>query len=116
MNQIQSKEEAHKQDKINNAKKQRGQRNAKIKSLIKETLYNSLAQAIIKIKETLLICVLASSGLCSYLIIELVLAFLSYGVNTTSRTLYETPALFPKITICNVNPAFIENKLNEKTL
>ena len=84
MNQIQSREEAHKQDKINNAKKQRGQRNAKIKSLIKETLYNSLAQAIIKIKETpyftlkafLLICVLASSGPCSYLIIELVLAFL----------------------------------------
>jgi len=49
----------------------------KIKSLIKETLYNSLAQAIFKIIETpfitlkafLLICVLVSSGLCSYLII-----------------------------------------------
>ena len=83
-----------------------------IKSLIKETLYNSLAQAIIKIKESpyltlktfLLICVLALSGLCSYLIIELFLNYFSYGVNTTSRTLYETPALFPKVTICNVNP------------
>ena len=83
-----------------------------IKSLIKETLYNSLAQAIIKIKETpyltlktfLLICVLALSGLCSYLIIELFLNYFSYGVNTTSRTLYETPVIFPKITIFDLNP------------
>jgi hypothetical protein len=83
-----------------------------IKSLIKETLYNSLAQAIFKIIEThyftlktfLLICVLASSGLCSYLIIELILSYFSYDVNTTSRTLYETPATFPKVTICNLNP------------
>jgi hypothetical protein len=112
MNQIQSKAEAHNQDKIDNTKKLNGERNAKIKSLIKETLYNSLAQAIIKIIETpyftlktfLLICVLASSGFCSYLVIELILSYFSYGVNTTSRTLYETPALFPKITICNVNP------------
>ena len=108
MNKIQSKAEIVTQDKINTIEN----RNEKIKSLIKETLYNSLAQAIIKIKESpyltlktfLLICVLALSGLCSYLIIELFLNYFSYGVNTTSRTLYETPALFPKVTICNVNP------------
>jgi hypothetical protein len=84
----------------------------KLKSLIKETLYNSTAQSIIKIIETpsiplkvfLLACVIVSSGLCSYLIIELIMSYLSYGVSTTSRTLYETPALFPKITICNANP------------
>jgi len=32
------------------------------------------------------------------------LSYLSFGVSTTSRTLYEAPALFPKITICNLNP------------
>ena len=49
-----------------------------VKSLIKETLYNSTAQSIIKIIETpsiplkvfLLLCVIVSSGLCSYLIIR----------------------------------------------
>jgi hypothetical protein len=84
----------------------------RIKILIKETLYNSTAQAIIKLLETpiftlkifLFLCVILSSGLCSYLIIQLIISYLSYGVSTTSRTLYETPALFPKITICNLNP------------
>jgi len=31
-------------------------------------------------------------------------SYFSYGVSDTSRTLYETPALFPKVTICNANP------------
>jgi hypothetical protein len=80
--------------------------------LIKETLYNSAAQAIVKIYESpfftikifLLASVLVSSSLCSYLILELIVSYLSYSVVTVSRTLYETPALFPKVTICNVNP------------
>jgi acid-sensing ion channel 2 len=86
--------------------------NVKVKNLIKETLYNSVAQAIIKIIETpyftlkifLFISVIASSGICSCLIIQLIMGYLSYGVSTTSRTSYETPATFPKVTICNVNP------------
>jgi acid-sensing ion channel 2 len=86
--------------------------NVKVKNLIKETLYNSAAQAIIKIIETpyytlktfLIICLIVSSGLCSYLIIGLIMDYLNYGVLTTIRTLYETPATFPKVTICNVNP------------
>jgi len=32
------------------------------------------------------------------------MSYLSYGVSTTSRSLYETPSVFPKITICNANP------------
>ena len=83
-----------------------------IKSLLKETLDNSVAHAIFKIIDTpmftlkifLFLCVILSSGLCSYLIIELTMSYLSYGASTTTRTLYETPALFPKITICNINP------------
>jgi hypothetical protein len=84
---------------------------SRIKTLVKETLYNSLAQALIKLNDTqywslkviLLIFVLITSGLCSYLIIQLILSYYSYGVSTTAKTLYETPALFPKVTICNVN-------------
>jgi len=86
--------------------------NREVRSLIKETLYNSAAQAIVKIYESpfftvktfLLASVLVSSGLCSFLILELIVSYLSYGVVTVSRTLYETPALLPKVTICNVNP------------
>ena len=86
--------------------------NAKLKKLIKATLYNSAAQSIIKIFETpyvtlksfLLAFVMMSSGLCGFLIIELIMDYLSFRVATTTRTLYETPALFPKVTICNVNP------------
>ena len=89
-----------------------GLEKSKIKSLVKETLYNSASQALIKIIETpyfslkifLTICLITSSGLCSYLVIELILSYLSFGVSTTTRTLYETPALFPKLTICNINP------------
>ena len=85
----------------------------KIKCLIKEALYNSLSQSIIKPIETpyiflktfLFVCIIATTGLCSCLIVELALSFLSYGVTTTSRTLYETTTVtFPKLTICNINP------------
>ena len=94
------------------SKKEQNESFKRIKILIKETLYNSLAQAIIKIIETpiftlkmfLFLCVILSSGVCSYLIIELIVTFFSYDVTTKSRTFYETPALFPKITICNINP------------
>jgi len=85
---------------------------SKIKTLIKDTLYNSLAQALIKICHTpyftlktfLLIFVIISSGSCAFLVIQLIESYLSYGVSTTTRTLYETPARFPKVTLCNVNP------------
>jgi acid-sensing ion channel 2 len=103
--------EIRKEKKLSNSIKAT-ENNAIVKPLIKETLYNSAAQAIIKIIETpyhtlkifLFICLIASSGFCSYLIVELILNYYSYGVSTTSRTLYEMPATFPKVTICNANP------------
>ena len=100
-----------------------------IKRLIKETLYNSAAQAIIKIIETphwclkffLFICILISTSLCAYLILQLILSYLSFGVSTTTRTIYETKAVrFPKITVCNINPfttkyaAEFLKKINQK--
>jgi len=47
---------------------------------------------------------LVSFGLTAYLILQSILSYLSFEVYTTSRTIFETPALFPKITICNYNP------------
>ena len=86
-------------------------KNDTIKTLLKEILYNSLSQAIIKIFSTpnkllkiiLFTFVLTSSSMASYLVISSVMAYLDYGVITTSRTIYENYALFPKITFCNVN-------------
>ena len=85
--------------------------NDQIKGLIKEVLYNSLAQAIIKIvlsphyilKAFLFICVIVSSAIASYLVVKSVLTYFNYGATTTSRTVYETFSVFPKITICNQN-------------
>jgi hypothetical protein len=46
---------------------------------------------------------LASTVYPSYLAIQSVEAYLAYEVTTKSRTFYETPMLFPKITFCNLN-------------
>jgi hypothetical protein len=84
---------------------------AKEKSSIKDILYNSLAQAFIRVfltshltvKTFLIFVIISTSSLASYFIIESILSYLNYEVVTTSRIIYETPALFPKITICNRN-------------
>ena len=81
------------------------------KELIKEILYNSLAQALIKLLQTphkilkviLFVFVMLTSSMCSYLILESVASFLNYDVVTVSRTVLETPTPFPKISICNLN-------------
>jgi hypothetical protein len=91
-----------------------------IKNLAKEILCNSLSQAIIKIiltpylflKIILLLFVLVSSGLASYLVIQSILVYLSYNVSTTSRTIYETQTLFPKVTFCNYNSFTTEYAYN----
>jgi hypothetical protein len=83
-----------------------------IKTILKEILYNSLAQAIIKIIFTprhfilrmfLLTFVLSSSSFSSYLVIKSFIDYFNFRVSTSSRTIYETPTLFPKITFCNLN-------------
>ena len=47
---------------------------------------------------------IVTSGLAAYLVIEGILTYLTYSVLTSTRTIFETPTLFPKITICNQNP------------
>jgi hypothetical protein len=86
-------------------------RREQIKALVKDVLYNSFAQSLIKIAITpiltlkvfLSIFVLVSSGIASFLVIGSIVSYLSYEVSTTSRTIYENPTLFPKVTFCNVN-------------
>jgi len=81
------------------------------KRLLKEILYNSLSQAFIRaiqtphlvVKAFLVFFIILSSTLAAYYIIGTIISYLNYEVITTSRTIYETAALFPKITICNRN-------------
>ena len=88
-----------------------GLRREKIQSLLKENLYNSLAQAIIKmiqssqgtLKIFLFIFILVSTCLTSFLVIQSIMAYFTYAITTTSRTIYETPTIFPKVTFCNFN-------------
>ena len=84
----------------------------RIKDLAQSLLANSTAQAIltlfytkhISLKLFLLVCLLFSSGFCSYTVIKAILNFVSFPVITTTRMFYENPAVFPKVTVCNVNP------------
>ena len=79
--------------------------------IIKEILYNSLAQAIFRIFQTrhiilrtfLFVCVSVTTVLSSYLVIQSIISYFSFEVYTSSRSVFEIPALFPKVTICNQN-------------
>ena len=90
------------------------------KFLLKERLYNSLSQAIYVIFNTphlilklfLFVSVIGSSGLAAFLVIQSIINFFSHEVITNSRTLFETPTLFPKVTICNLNMFTTEYSFN----
>ena len=80
--------------------------------LLKEILYNSLSQAIIRIFQTphkihrtfLLCCVILTSGLSAYLFIRSLTDYFKYEVATTNRVLFEVPTSFPKVVICHSSP------------
>ena len=82
---------------------------AQIESEAKERLYNSIAQAVIRIIETpyitlkvfILVCVLTVTGLSSHLVIRTILDYFAYEVMTKTRTLSQIEAEFPKVIICN---------------
>ena len=97
---------------ISNEPLSRDDQKEAIKNIFIDALNNSFGQAIIKIiltpflipKLFLILLVLGSSGIASFLVIQSIMTYLTYGVSTSSRTVYETPSLFPKVTFCNVNP------------
>lgn len=89
----------------------RAKQNEHIKALVKDSLYNSISQACIKIVHTpyrlvqlyLITLILVVASTCAYLVIASILTYLSFDVTTTTRHYYETPTLFPKVTICSAN-------------
>jgi len=91
-----------------------------IKNILQQVLRNSFAQAVIKLfftpylglKTFLFLFVFVSMGLTGFLIVQSINTYLSYGVSTFSRTIYETPTLFPKVTFCNVNQLTTEYAYN----
>jgi hypothetical protein len=84
---------------------------SRLMELLKENLTCEMYHALLDIinskhyiiKIHLSIFLLISYGLASYMTIELIMNYFNYGVTTSIRTIYETPALFPKVTFCNLN-------------
>ena len=82
-----------------------------VKSILKDAMQTPSTLAMVNIifspylalKIFAIIFVLASTSLASYLVIDSVLSYFAYGVTSASRTIYETPTLFPKVTFCNLN-------------
>ena len=92
--------------------KQDNKKRDEIRSILKEAFETPWFKAIVKLiysphfilKIFLFIYLGASTGYASYLTIQSIMSYLEYGVSTISRTYYETPTDFPKVTFCNVNP------------
>ena len=82
---------------------------ALIASLIKENVGFEGAQAVVRVLDSKNIflklfwvfCLLVSNLVCGYLLVQTLLTYLDFQVYTTTTTVHETPAVFPKITICN---------------
>jgi hypothetical protein len=51
----------------------------------------------------------ASCGVCGYLLARSVNDYLSYEVMTTIRKVSDSPSIFPTVTLCNMN--FVTNQL-----
>jgi hypothetical protein len=88
-----------------------GEKPASLMDVLKENLTCEMYHALLDvfdskhfiIKIHLSIFLLVSYGLASYMTLQLIMNYFNYGVTSSVRTIYETPALFPKVTFCNVN-------------
>ena len=75
----------------------------KVRTEIFEIISKVIYTPQLVLKLYLLIFVLVTSGLASYTVVQSFMSYFAYEVTTVSRTLLETPTLFPKVTICNLN-------------
>jgi hypothetical protein len=81
-------------------------------ALLKKHLTNEMHGAIfisietphLMLKLFLIAFLLIAYSLAAYTTIKLILTYLQYDIVTKSRTIYETPSVYPKITLCNLNP------------
>ena len=79
-----------------------------IKQILIKGLSNEAIQSLLKIffstnfviRLFWLLCILVSMGLCSYLVIQSIFSYLSYGVSTSTKNVVENPTDLPKITFC----------------
>ena len=91
-----------------------------LKTYLKENIRNEFLEVILKIFHTphlflktyLFFFVAISSGLAAYMVIQSFISYFAYEVITTSRTVFETPTMFPKVTVCNINPFTTEYAYN----
>jgi hypothetical protein len=82
-----------------------------IQELIKEILFNSTSQALLKIYQTpskivkifWCVCLLCACSLCAYFVFVSLITFVTYEVSTKTRSYTEQTSLFPKVTFCNKN-------------
>ena len=85
--------------------------NDKLELMLKENLSCEMFHFILNVfyaprvavKVILFVFILIACGLASYTTITLILTYLQYNVITMTRTINETPTVFPKVTICNKN-------------
>jgi hypothetical protein len=83
-----------------------------ITEILTRNLNNELAQAIVRLFKTkfksikcvLVLFLVVCICLSAYLTIQTCISYFSYEVITTSRTVFEFPMTFPKVTLCNLNP------------
>jgi len=95
----------------NDTNKKNKMKRDEIELIIKEAFETPWFKSIVKIiysphfilKIFLFAYLCASTAYACYLSVQSILSYLEYGVSTVSRTYYETPTEFPKVTFCNVN-------------
>lgn len=79
--------------------------------VIRECLSESTAHGIpyvfrrdqISIKLAWLLCTFLSAGVCGYIVSKSISDYFSYETVTKAQTIFETPAIFPTISICSQN-------------
>jgi hypothetical protein len=93
-----------------------------IKGLLNEDLSDSVVHAFRKIihaphigiKVFLLVFIVATIGTASLLVIQSIMTYFAFEVSSKTRTIYETPTLFPKITFCSINAVQTQYAYNLK--
>ncbi len=84
------------------------EQNKRIFGLARKELTNEAIQGLFKviysphvaIKLFWTFSIVVSLGLCSFLVVQTIMTYLNFGVNTTLRNVVENPTDFPKVTIC----------------
>lgn len=83
-----------------------------IKEILKESALSTTNHALpnivrnknVYIRLMWIFCFFASTGICSYAVIQSIINYLNYEVVTKINLFYENPTQFPTVTFCNLDP------------